>query len=283
MTKAFCPGHITCFFSPVRTADVMTTGSLGAGIRLNKGTVVTAEERGDRKITITMDGIECDANVTERTIKMLAPDTGFDVTIENELPVSQGMGMSAAGAVAAGLCVASTKGMNEYDAYKAAHISEVRNGGGLGDVAGILGGRCPMRIKAGIPPFGRTIDLGADIDVSVVILGPKMDTGSVISDENKMKMISAAGAECVSELMNDMSVKRLYELSSGFSDTIGLMTKDVEHALSLLRKDHMASMCMLGNSIFTNADKEHVRNVLGDVTVISCSAGSKGPEITRKA
>jgi pantoate kinase len=56
MSKAFCPGHITCFFHPVRTDDVLTTGSRGAGIRLSKGAFVTLEERSDPKVEITMDG-----------------------------------------------------------------------------------------------------------------------------------------------------------------------------------------------------------------------------------
>ena len=100
MTKAFCPGHITCFFHPVRTNDVLTTGSRGVGIRISRGATVTLEERSDARVEIVMDGVSSEAKVTRKVLELIRPGEGFDVTIENGLPVSQGFGMSAAGAIA---------------------------------------------------------------------------------------------------------------------------------------------------------------------------------------
>ena len=283
MTKAFCPGHISCFFSPVRTAEAVTTGSVGAGIRLNKGCFVTLEERSDKKIRVTMDGVRVNARITEHTIRSLAPDRGFDVTVENELPVSQGMGMSAAGAAAAGLCAASVTGLEEYEAYKAAHTAEVTLGGGLGDVAGILGGRQPIRVKAGIQPYGRVIDSELDMNITVAVLGPKMDTNTVLSDPAAVSRIAAAGLRCVDEFINTQTEKKLFGLSAEFSESAGLETKEVKDALAVLRKDHAASMCMLGNSIFTNASEDEVQDLLGNVVSFSCSSSAEGPKLIRKA
>ncbi|MDR0198414.1 MAG: pantothenate kinase [Methanomassiliicoccaceae archaeon] len=282
MSKAFCPGHVTAFFAPVITNDVLTTGSLGTGIRLNKGVTVTAEERKGPKTRVTMDGEKCKAKITERVAEILAPGIGFDIVTENELPVSQGMGMSAAGAVAAGLCIASLKGIDEYDAYIAAHTAEVENGGGLGDVAGILGGRQPIRVRAGVQPFGRTVDTGMEIKVSLIVLGPPMDTGNILSNAGTMNRISNIGTDCVLRYLGEPTERPLYELSSEFSGRIGLESKKVKRALSELRKEHTASMCMLGNSIFTSADEDEVRDILGDVRVFQCASGDTGP-IIRKA
>ncbi|MDR2866270.1 MAG: pantothenate kinase [Methanomassiliicoccaceae archaeon] len=283
MTKAFCPGHITCFFSPVRTDDVMTTGSLGAGIRLDKGVNVTLEERRDKRMEATINGKECDAAISKDTVRSLAPGRGFDMTIECELPISQGMGTSAAGAIAAGLCVTEMLGTEEHDAYVAAHIAEVRNGGGLGDVAGIMGGRQAVRVRAGIQPHGRVIDTGIGMNITVAVLGDKMMTKDVLSDPASMERIKAEGVRCVNEYMNSQTEKMLYRLSSGFTDSSGLATKEVRHALSLLRKNHAASMCMLGNSIFTNASEQQARKLLGDhVDILSLSTGG-GPRVIRKA
>jgi len=283
MTKAFSPGHITCFFSPVRTDDIMTTGSVGAGIRLNKGTFVTLEERRDEKIVTIMDGTVYDARISEHVIRSMAPGRGFDVIIENELPVSQGMGMSAAGAIAAGLCVSSITGMSEHEAYRAAHISEIVNGGGLGDVAGITGGRQPIRVRAGIPPYGLVTDSELELDVTVAVLGPRMDTSSILSDRIAMSGISSAGASCVNEYINARTEDALYELSSGFSASAGLETSGMKDVLSSLRKDHKASMCMLGNSIFTNADEDKVRSIVGDAEVFTCHSSAEGPKVIRRA
>ena len=284
MTKAFCPGHITCFFSPMLTDDPMTSGSLGAGIRLDKGVTVALEERSDAKIVTTMDGETCDAKVSKRVIEMMAPGTGFDVTMENELPVSQGLGMSAAGAVAVGLCVSSFTGADELDAYRMAHIAELEKRGGLGDVAGIMGGRQPVRIKAGIPPFGRVIDTGITMKVTVATLGPKVNTGSVLGDNEAMGRIRRVGIQCVNEYINKPTESSLYEISSRFSRSIGLETTEIRNALLSMRAHHKASVCMLGNTIFTDASKTETSEILGDdISVTECSSCSKGPKITRKA
>ena len=261
---------------------MMTSGSLGAGIRLNKGVTVTLEERSGNIIKTIMDGRVCNAEVSRRVIEMMAPGRGFDVTIENELPVSQGFGMSAAGAVAVGLCVSSITGSDEFSAYRAAHIAELEKGGGLGDVAGIMGGRQPVRVKAGIPPFGRVIDTGIAMRISVAVLGPSMVTGNVLSDRNIMKRIQQAGERCLKEYVNDASESSLYRISSSFSEAIGLETDAVRNALSLLRKDHKASMCMLGNSIFTDAGKGEVQEMLRNADVTECISCTGGP-IIRKA
>ena len=284
MTRAFCPGHITCFFSPVVTDDPITTGSVGAGIRLNKGVLVTIEERTDRTVSVTADGKRTETKLFQDVIGTLAPGRGFDVTVDNQLPVSQGMGMSAAGAVAAGLCASVFSEKNEFDAYKAAHIAELRNKSGMGDVAGILGGRQPIRVSAGLPPFGRTIDTGLRMNVTIAVLGPKISTDTVLSNGEVMRKISAAGKECVNSYLNIRTERALYELSSRFSSSVGLETAEIKDALSLLRKDHGASMCMLGNSIFTNASEKTAIEVLGaDAHVISCSSGAEGPKIIRRA
>jgi len=284
MTKAFCPGHITCFFSPVLTDNVLTSGSLGAGIRLDKGAAVTLEERSDPRIEITMDGEACVASVSRRVMEIMAPGRGFDVTVENELPVSQGFGMSAAGAVAVGLCVSAVTGADEFDAYRAAHNAELEKGGGMGDVAGIMGGGQPVRVKAGIPPFGRAVDTGIGLKMSVAVLGPPLRTDSVLGDGSTMTRIQQIGERFVREYLNDPSEDSLYRISSSFSELIGLETAGVRKALSLLRKDHKASMCMLGNSIFTDAGKDELRETLeSDAEVIECASSAEGPKIIHKA
>jgi len=284
MTKAFCPGHITCFFSPALSNDVLTSGSPGAGIRLDKGVTVTVEERRGTKVMIIMDGKECDAPVSRRVAELMAPGRGFDIIIENELPVSQGFGMSAAGAVAAGLCLSCIIGAEEFDACKAAHTAELEMKSGMGDVAGIMGGRQPVRVKAGIPPFGRVTDTGLKMKVTVAVLGPPLRTGTVLNDDTTMKRIREIGERCVRDYMDEPSEDSLYSISSLFSEQIGLETDDVKKALSLLRKNHRASMCMLGNSIFTDACADDVRKLLGNnAEVIECASCAEGPRVIHRA
>ena len=110
MTSAFCPGHVSCVFQPVDSFDAMSTGSRGIGIGLSKGATATVVPRKDSVVNIRLDGVMESANVTRMVAQTMAPGVGFDIDIVNDLPVSQGFGMSAAGAIATAICIADLTG-----------------------------------------------------------------------------------------------------------------------------------------------------------------------------
>lgn len=281
--RAFCPGHITCFFHPVRTGDLITTGSRGVGIKLAQGTYVTMEERSDDRLVITMDGTSAECPVTELAVRGIS-DRGFDIIIENDLPVGQGFGMSASGAIASALCAAEFEERPEDDAFIAAHGADIRGGGGLGDVSAIMG-RChfPVRAKAGLPPYGRVIDPGLKgMDITVMVLDGPLDTGSTLSDPDVADKLARYGSECVDSFMDDPSEASLFSLSKRFSKDMGLETESMKDALSKLRTEGNAGMCMLGHSIFTDLKIGKVRELLGDVSAYQCSSTDSMPRIIRR-
>ena len=96
MVKAFCPGHITCFFQPSDPgqADLLRRGSSGAGIRLSLGSEVVLEERSDDRVRVAIDGVETSAPVTEYVMSQMLPGRGYDVIVSNGLPCGEGFGMS---------------------------------------------------------------------------------------------------------------------------------------------------------------------------------------------
>ena len=252
MTSAFCPGHITCFFQPVRTADVLTTGSRGVGIRLSKGTKVTLEERSDDSLKMVMDGKEGDYAVTRDAVRRIS-GRGFDIIIENDLPVSQGFGMSASGSIAAALCACEFECKDHSEAFVAAHISEVMNGGGLGDVSAIsCPSHVPVRKVAGIPPLGQVIDSGLELkDLRVAVLGEPMKTGNILSDPGTNRRLMESGSRSVDSFIADPSVDALFSLSREFSRYVGLETQIMSSRIDSLPR---SGMCMLGHSIFTLDD-----------------------------
>lgn len=276
--KAFCPGHITCFFQPVRSDDMLTTGSLGVGIRIDKGSTVTVDERSDRKIAVTMDGQTSDAKITKAVLELLAPGRGFDVTVVNDLPISQGFGMSAAGAISTGLCICQMLGIDENEAYKAAHVAEIREGGGLGDVAGIMGkGPISARIKAGFPPAGVVESSGSSENFTLAVIGESMGTKGILNDAGTMQRIAKAGENALSQYHspNDM-----FRLSRRFSSDAGLETSAMSAALSKLGE--RAAMCMLGNSIFTSLPMDVVEDLMSDAEIFECRS-TTGKSIIRRA
>lgn len=281
---AFCPGHITCFFRPVRTDDLLTTGSRGVGIRTDLGTSVTLEERSDRQIKVVMDGKDCECRITRYAISQVS-DRGYDVTIRNDLPVGYGFGMSASGAIASALCACEFEGKSESEAFRSAHTAEIRGGGGLGDVSGLLcASKVPVRAVAGLPPYGKVIDSGVDIGrFTVAVLGGPLNTGITLSRPEVSEALQREGSIAVDSFMAAPSLSRLFGLSEDFSSKIGLETRSLKDAFSKLRLEGHAGMCMLGHSIFTDVSKERTEDLLGPgAEVFACSATDSIPRITHR-
>ncbi|MFA6710589.1 MAG: pantothenate kinase [Candidatus Methanomethylophilaceae archaeon] len=284
MTTAYCPGHVTCFFYPVRSQDILSAGSRGAGIRLSRGSTVTLEERSDRRIEIQMDGRTSVCGITRSALRMVAPERGFDVTVTNELPVGQGFGMSAAGAVAASLCACHIAGRPRQEAFRAAHIAEIEGGGGLGDVAGIMcKGHQPTRVVAGLPPLGKVVDSGYRLDLNVAVLGETLDTGAILGDKEVMSKMMEIGPRFVDAYAEDSTERNLFSLSRSFSKMTGLETPEVSDALEALSEVGDAGMCMLGHSIFTTVPNDQVKRILGNESQIyRCPSTDREAEVIRK-
>jgi len=286
MIQAFCPGHISCVFRPFRTSDPLSTGSTGIGIRLNLGSHARVSERDDGVVKIRMDGIVSDAPVTRVAVGNMAPGQGFDIEIEHDLPVGQGFGTSASGTLAACLCIAELMGYPDALAYMSAHIAEVSEGGGLGDLSAILPGyEVPVRSVPGLPPKGKVVDSGISLKkISLAVFQGGLDTASIINDPEISARIADAGDSAMNGFMSDMSEDSLFGMSNEFSKAIGLENSRISEAMELLKGEgYRAGMCMLGNSIFTDAPKEVLAECLKDVRIIEASSSAAGMSVTRTA
>jgi len=285
MIKAYCPSHITCFFRPVESSNILSKGSLGAGIRLESGTAVEINERsGNTRIFI--NGEESEANITRSILENMIPGKGFEVNVEIELPLGQGFGMSASGAVATALCAANIMGADRHIAFVNAHIADIEGGGGLGDVAALMKeAHQPVRVKAGIPPEGEVIDTRITFDkLTLAVLGPKLKTSSVLSDRKFYESLVTVGDNSIFDYLNDVSKERLFFLSNQFSYSTGVEQKDISNAIEKLRSTGInAAMCMLGNSIFSEAPEEEIKEILGeDVWTLSARSTDRKADIIRK-
>lgn len=280
MISAFCPGHVSCVFQPMTSLDAMSAGSRGIGIRLNKGCTATVEPRDDSVVNIYLDGSMSVAHITRMAVEKLAPGKGFDIRIVNDLPVSQGFGMSAAGAIAAGLCVADLMGLSRSDAFIAAHAAEVMGGGGLGDVAAIVAGSdIPVRTVPGIPPFGKVVNAGFRMEkLTLGVIGGELRTESVLGDPEALRKVRDAAIGCMDMFMQDPSQDMLFEASNRFSSESGLESPAIRRTIQRLRdRGYRAGMCMLGNSVFTDAPESELWSILGrgHVRTFRCQSSRK--------
>ncbi len=283
MTEAFCPGHVSCIFSPYRDADIMRTGSSGVGLKLGLG--AHAKVSFAEKTEIYLDGKLSEAPVTARAAELVDPGGNFRIEIRSDLPVSQGFAMSAAGSIAAALCVSELAGKSREEAYAAAHRAEAECGGGLGDAVAIAyGSRVPVRTAPGMPPFGKVEDSGIRMEkIVLAVLGPKMPTGKVLSDDAAVSAICREAASAMEDFLGDPSAENLFICSNAFSRRSRLRGKQVSDAVwKLAAHGYNAGMCMLGNSIFTDAPAREVSGLFPDAEVFSCPLTDKKPEIIRK-
>ena len=287
MVSAFCPGHITCFFSPAGNAggDILSRGSLGAGIRISRGTHAEVHESSADRFV--MNGREAELPVTRAVLEELAPGRSFEVNIRNELPCGEGFGMSASGAIAVALCAAEIVGASAERAFEAAHAADIRGGGGLGDVSALTClGHQPVRVREGLPPRGEVIATDVMFPaLSLVVLGPKMHTGDTLSNPAVRERIAESGRAALSEYLKDPSEFSLYSISNRFAAASGVESPEVSAALTELHDaGYPAAMCMLGNSIFTDAPTDVIRDLLGDdAGIYVCDSTDRPAEITRKA
>lgn len=192
--------------------------------------------------------------------------------------------MTAADAVAAALCMCQINNRNTSEGYRAAHVADLLEGGGRGDVSGITSKyQQPVRTVAGIPPFGKVEDSKVKVgELTLVTLGDPLITSTVLSDRDKMAKIREAGAKAMDEYMANMSLRSLFKVSNQFSKDAGLRTPEIDKAINDLEgKGYKAAMCMLGNSIFTNAPLEIVKEVLGDFWSTKCTATTDRARIIR--
>ena len=252
--RAFAPAHISGIFIIDIKKDSIHSGSMGAGICLEDGAITTV--RPAKETTIKINGDVCGASTSLSTIKLL---TKNPVIVETTLsvPIGAGFGASAAGALSTALAVNKALCLNATfnDLAKAAHIAEVKNRTGLGDVAGMTCGGIDIRKHAGIPPIGSIdrIPCGDEI-ISWVCFG-EISTKSVLSDDIKKKSINKAGKMRLKELLKKPTIDNFFMQSCAFAKEIDLMSPQVRDAIEAAEASGgLTSQAMLGNTVFAIND-----------------------------
>jgi pantoate kinase len=255
---AFAPGHITGFFEILDApGDPLRKGSCGAGVNLSLGVLSTVEvqKAARQAIRIRINGKKADAATTLRAVELLIGKRMLDVEIESRsaLPVGQGFGMSAAGALSTSLALGSLLRLTHLQAGQAAHLAEISERTGLGDVAAQLRGGWEMRLRAGYPPHG-LVDrfLAPKTNVALCVCGDPVPTKTVLADPVKRKRICRRGHQAMRRIRAAPTLEEFFSLALDFARSTGLAG---ERSLSLAdeiteRGLGLASVSMIGNSVF---------------------------------
>jgi len=281
--SAFCPGHVTAFFEICdQSNNPLERGSRGAGLSLTLGarSAVSAYESADQSIKVRIDGIETRARTTRDAISFLIGDKPLKVEVNTalDLPMEQGFAMSAAGSLSASFALCSLLNLPVQKAYEAAHIAEVKNKTGLGDVAGIFAGAAEIRLEPGLPPCGVVERIEASSPVVLAVVGKPIKTNDILTDPVKRKKISDSGKKCILEFAEHRTLEHMFALGMEFLEDSELFSKEVLEAMVIADQHGMATMAMLGNSLFGIGDTPEMAEALRPLgQVFICEIDQKGP------
>ncbi len=282
---AFAPGHISAFFEPIYSGQNLDrSGSRGAGITISFGATsqVTIQPASQQTIAVQINGKQSHAPVTKKTLQNLLGNTPLKITVHTylDLPVSQGFGMSAAGALSVAIATADVLNLPRHLAIKAAHYAEVQLRTGLGDVVASSFGGIEIRRKAGLPPWGMLVHIPGNYDVVVCVIGKRIETKKILTDETKLHEIASYGRYCTKKLLEKPSVEHLFSLAWEFTKKIDLADTKVLDAIKAAQTQGMASMCMLGNSVFAIGDAPRLSKALSPYgTVFNCTIDCQGARV----
>ncbi|MGC9071385.1 MAG: hypothetical protein ACP5HK_01610 [Acidilobus sp.] len=191
----------------------MTTGSVGVGLAVEPRAVVClgADLRGS--ITGT----------AKKVLSSLRVDPSL-VSASRSLPWGMGYASSGASAVAAAFLSSAIKGSDLTKALQVAHVVEVTERTGLGDVLAIsCGVGVVLRRSAGAPGIGEVSCAPAPQSVSIVVLeGGPMATQDLLS--SLTEAYYSRSEELVKSLDRELSFDRFAQLVTEFTDSLELLS-----------------------------------------------------------
>ena len=257
MAAAFAPGNVSGVFKIVRDDDPRRMHSLGMGFTVLHG--VTAAVTDAPATEVAFNGEVFDFPTVRHVVDSLASHP-VRVRLESELPLSGGFGLSGASALAAAFAVnaAFELGLDDHALGMAAHVAEVTNLTGLGDVCGQFRGGCLAKFVPGDPLASVPLPV-PEQPVFYRYFSPIL-TREIIGDPGHAARINAAADAALADLgkLADQQVSAFGEyvaVAKRFSVASGLLRHpDVKRIIADVEASgEAASMIMLGNAVFATA------------------------------
>ncbi|TXT57609.1 MAG: hypothetical protein BAJATHORv1_10311 [Candidatus Thorarchaeota archaeon] len=271
--KAFVPGHITGLFRIYdEEANPLQRGSTGAGFSVQMGTTTTVEvvESTISKILVDYNDVRIEGPVTRTVTQRLLDETSESYTIHvkhhSDLPIGVGFGASGAGALGTAYALGHIFS-DEFDNQtlaQFAHVAEVENQSGLGDVIAQTVGGFEIRTRPGAPGIGAIHNIPCDSDLKVVLAGGTgLDTRKVLTNPEHRSRINRVGDNLVSMIIDSPEIDTFITCAQRFAFSVGLANERIKQTLNELKEVgfERTGMVMLGNSIFCFCERDEISQV----------------------
>jgi pantoate kinase len=288
---AFAPAHVTGIFSPsVDARDPRARGSVGAGLVLDVGVRADArwEPRGPPRTRVRSDvshPLEISAEAARR-LRSSAKGS-LEIHLTHEVPIGQGFGTSAAGALASSLAIARLLRRSRRDAVEVAHLADYFGRGGLGGVAAILGGGLECRRRPGVPPYGEVLHREFPWDLWVGIVGSPLPSPTILSNPSRLARIERAAAP-LREWSRAPGPTEFLGASERFTDQVGLASPRLRSVLrGLRRRGCWAFQAMFGETFVAVPKSDRARRTISawltarDLRAVELGTSVYGPRVSR--
>lgn len=254
--KAFAPGNVSGVFKIIPDDDPTKMHSLGMGFTVSDGVTVTVSVSDTTNVQFNGTPIEF---ATVRSVVAKLGGVALRVEIETDLPLSGGFGLSGASSLATAYAGDELLGLglSENALGMIAHVSEVENLTGLGDVAGQFNGGCLVKLVRGDPLAAVTLPV-PEQEVYYRYFSP-INTRDVIGHPEQRESINAAADTALRKLTdlkdrNESEFAEYISIAKEFSIQSRLLSDDdVKSAIRECEQaGGSASMIMLGNAVFSD-------------------------------
>jgi len=227
------------------------------GFTVADGVTVAVEQAAGVDTTVRFNGELIDFPTVMAVVGRLT-DRPLDLDLHTSLPLSCGFGLSGAASLAAAYAVNELLrlGRPREDLALAAHVAEVENLTGLGDVSAQFHGGCLVKLRPGEPLAVEPVNVPEQpIHYRYFSAIPTRD---ILSDAAKRERINEAAEKALDELGGVVGatepdfdacirVCRAFAAESGLLQHQGVrqVIEEVEGA------GGAATMIMLGNAVFS--------------------------------
>ena len=261
MARAFAPGNISCVFKVIPHADPARMHSLGMGFTVKEGVEVIVSEQNETEVLF--NGACINFPTVHAVVNRLIQNsgiTGIKVDITSLLPLGCGFGLSGAAALATAYALNELLTLHKDSEKLAmtAHIAEVENRTGLGDVCSQYHGGYLVKLKEGSPLTADRLPI-AEQPIYYRYFGA-IQTSEVLGNREQTLRINRAADVALRTLQTLTSAKpnadlfnACFAVSKQFSVESGLLSdaRVIDTIAGIEAEGGVASMIMLGNGVFS--------------------------------
>ena len=272
--KAFAPGNLSCIFKIIPHPEATKMHSLGMGFTITEGVMVTVSQYNSQT-NVQFNGRKIHFPTVTSVVQKLI-SRPMKVEIDSPLPLGCGFGLSGAASLATAYALNALLGLDksEEELAMAAHVAEVENRTGLGDVCAQYHGGCLVKLRIGYPLAAERLPIP---EQSIYYrYFSSIQTKAILENAKRRERINRAADKALQALekltkSDAVDFNACIRLSKQFSLNSGLLEdgRVQETIREIELAGGVASMIMLGNAVFSTHPFE-------GATKTTLSEGEKG-------